>query len=198
MGGQNAPGAPVSREGGAPVPPEPSKEPSTSVPTAEKTLVEPETSNGHLEAQLFAREENLGEIVSGEVVEIAPPLRFNGKPVPPPLAADALSALAYFNEQTGQAVKARTASGKPSEGLSRILGAMTEHPEVRIVYRRMIEHTLVSRWWGDDDPHPGVIFGKGVVEQSIQRARAPRPMPSLRGLTPSGRAIAKLLAAQGE
>jgi hypothetical protein len=142
---------------------------------------------------LVAREGNLAEI--GEVVEFAPPLRFNGKPVPTSLAADALAALAYYNEQTGQTLKPTTASGKPSEGLSRILGAMTEHPEVRIVYRRMIDHTLASRWWGDDEPHPGVIFGKRVAEQSIQRAHAPRAMPSLRGLTPSGRAIAKLLAA---
>jgi hypothetical protein len=178
------------------VPPEPSIEP---LPLSENgSEVGPErTSAGSLGAQLVAhesaREAKSAEI--GEVVELAPSLRFNGKPVPPSLAADALAALAYYNEQAGQTLKPTTASGKPTEGLSRILGAMTEHPEVRIVYRRMIDHTLASRWWGDDEPHPGVIFGKRVAEQSIQRAHGPRPGPSLRGLTPSGRAIAKLLAA---
>lgn len=152
------------------------------------------TSHGLLEAQLVAREESSVEI--GEVVEMAPPLRFNGKPVPAGLATDALAALAYFNERTGQALKPTTASGRLTDGMSRIIGAMAEYPEVRIVWKRMIDHNLMAPWW-QGEPTPNVIFGKGAVQQSIQKAhRRPVPGGNMK-LKPAGQALRALrLAAE--
>lgn len=185
--GQNARGGTSAPGGAAPVPPEPSIEP---LPLSENSLRlgSEQTSNGHLDAQLVAREVGESE---------PPPTNLFGRPMPPSLVADALSALACYCEQTGQRVKPYTARGKPSESLTRILRAMVDHPEVRTLYRRMIERTLAVPWW-EGDPQVGVIFGPGAVDQSLQRAMSrTAPASNGRGLTPSGRAIAKLLAADG-
>lgn len=119
-----------------------------------------------------------------------PPLRFGGREVPGALADDALAAFAYYCERTGQNLRPTTAAGKPSEGLSLIIGAMTDYPEVRVVWRRMIDHCLMAPWWSGQ-PSPNVIFGKEVRQQSIQKAHR-RPMP---GDGMKGKAIGQQLRA---
>lgn len=125
-----------------------------------------------------------------------PPTKLNGKLAPPMLVADALAALAYYCERTGQRVKPYTARGTPSDSLTRIMRSMADHPEVRTLYHRMVDRVLADPPYWDGHPHVGVIFGPGAVEKSIVRAEsAHAALPNSRGLTPSGRAIAKLLAA---
>lgn len=136
--------------------PETSVEPTTSQGTAERQE-QPETTNGFLDAQLVAREKKSAT-------------RLFGKVVPASLVADALAALDFYCDRTGQRIKPYTARGKPSEALTRIMRAMTDHPEVRTLYRRMIDRCLAAPWW-NGEPHVGVIFGPGVVEQSIVKAR---------------------------
>lgn len=111
------------------------------------------------------------------------------------LVAEAVRALEHFNAMTGRQCQPFTGRGKPSESLSRIIGAMLDWPAVRIEWRRMIDRSLADPWW-DGPPSTGVIFGPKVVEQSLAKATSlERPAPSRRHLTPSGAAIAKLLAA---
>lgn len=139
---------------------------------------------------------NGGEIVPR--VQVPPPVKHGRKVVPPTLVTDAMRALAYFNERTGRKCEPFTGRGKPSESLSRIIGAMLDWPAVRIEWRRMIDRSLVDPWW-DGPASTGCIFGPKVVEQSLARAAAPAyQVPSMRGLTPSGRAIARLLAADAD
>lgn len=169
--------------------------PLQNVPLSENTKrAEPEqTSNGHLGAQLVAREEKIEE---GEIWP--PPTKLFGRLAPASLVADAIAALAHYCEQTGQQVKPYTARGKPTDSLTRIMRAMDDYPEVRVVYRRMIDHTLASQWWGQDEPHVGVIFGPGAVQQSIQRAHR-RPLPGAgMKLTPTGQALRALRLAASE
>jgi hypothetical protein len=149
-----------------------------------------------MQAELFDSGSNgmdTAELVPA--ARVAPAVRRNGRQVPPLLVEDALRALAHFNEQTGRRCQPFTGRGKPSESLSRIITAMLDWPAVRIEWRRMIDRCLADPWW-DGPASTGCIFGPRVVEQSLARAQAAHPsLPSVRGLTPSGRAIAKLLAA---
>lgn len=149
-----------------------------------------------MQANLFGSADD-GSGPGAEVVPLAtsaPAVMFGRQRVPAPLVQDAMRALEHFNELTGRECRPFTARGKPSESLKRIIGAMLDHPEARVLWRRMIEHTLADPWW-DGPPSTGVIFGPGVVEQSIARAHQRRVVPSSRHLTPTGHAIAKLLAA---
>lgn len=140
-----------------------------------------------------------GETSGGELaprVQVAPAVRHGRKVVPPLLVEDAMRALEHFNAQAGRRCEPFTAQGRPSESLSRIIGAMLAWPAVRVEWRRMIDRCLADPWW-DGPASTGCIFGPKVVEQSLAKAQAPTwaSPPSLRSLTPSGRAIAKLLAA---
>jgi hypothetical protein len=147
-----------------------------------------------MQASLFGADTTGGELAPR--VQVAPPVKHGRKAVPPLLVEDAMRALEHFNAQTGRACQPFTAQGRPSESLSRIIGAMLDYPAVRIEWRRMIDRCLAEPWW-DGPASTGCIFGPKVVEQSLAKAQTPARAhpPSLRGLTPSGRAIAKLLAA---
>jgi hypothetical protein len=120
-----------------------------------------------------------------------------GKRVAPLLVADAMHALEHFSQASGVEARPTKATGRPTEALTMVCRAMRDHPEARIVWRRMIDCALADPWW-EGDAHVGVVFSPKVVERSIQRAKSERsttPTANGRGLTPSGRAIAKLLAA---
>lgn len=117
----------------------------------------------------------------------------NGQRVPATLLQDAAHAVEYFGQATGQVLRPFTASGKKTEALSRVLTAMRDFPEVRTIYRRMIDAAVRDPWW-DGLPGTGVVFGPGKVQEYIQLAEGRQPMVSMRGLTPSGRAIARLMA----
>jgi hypothetical protein len=151
-----------------------------------------------MQAELFDAGSN-GRDGSAELVSaarVAPAVKRNGRRVPPLLVEDAMRALEHFNAQTGRSCQPFTGRGKPSESLSRIIGAMLDYPAVRIEWRRMIDRCLADPWW-DGPASTGCIFGPRVVEASLARAQTPTwaSPPSLRSLTPSGQAIAKLLAA---
>lgn len=100
-------------------------------------------------------------------------LRFRGKPVPAKVAAAATLALAEWSGRTGQALKPVKASGKPTDGLSRIIGAMLDYPEVVELWPKMIDVALRAPWWQDGAPGTGVVFGPNVVERYVQQAQRP-------------------------
>jgi hypothetical protein len=149
-----------------------------------------------MQAALFGADTTGGELAPR--VQAAPAVRHGRKVVPPLLVEDAMRALEHFNAQTGRACQPFTGRGKPSESLSRMIGAMLDYPAVRIEWRRMIDRCLADPWW-DGPASTGCIFGPKVVEESLARATQEKCIVAqgLRGLTPSGRAIAKLLAADG-
>jgi hypothetical protein len=147
-----------------------------------------------MQAALFGADSNGGELAPR--VQAAPAVKYGRKAVPPLLVEDAMRALEHFNAQAGRNCQPFTGRGKPSESLSRIIGAMLDYPAVRIEWRRMIDRCLADPWW-DGPASTGCIFGPKVVEESLARATQEQRIVAqgLRGLTPSGRAIAKLLAA---
>lgn len=99
-------------------------------------------------------------------------LKFNGKALADDVAAPALAALVGWNERTGQTNKPTKASGKLTDAMSRIVGAMLDYPEVRTLWPVMIDRALTRPWW-DGEPTTGVVFGGKAVEGAIQQARAP-------------------------
>lgn len=147
-----------------------------------------------VENQPCGREEKRAENGASDL----PSVTLWGKRVAPSLVADAVRALEHFSQASGVETRPTKATGRPTEALTMVCRAMRDHPAARTVWRRMIDCALADPWW-EGDAHVGVVFSPKVVERSIQRAKSERP-PAVngRGLTPSGRAIAKLLAAPSE
>lgn len=97
---------------------------------------------------------------------------FGGKRIPGEVETAALAALAGWNERTGQANKPTKASGKLTDAMSRIVGAMLDYPEVRTLWPVMIDRAFARPWW-TGEPSTGVVFGGKAVEGAIQQARVP-------------------------
>lgn len=154
--------------------PEPLEEPTTPHRNL-KTEEEPQTTNDFLGAQLVTREE-------------IPVVRSRGKIVRPPIVADAVKALRFFCERTGQRVAPFTARGVPSEALSRIITAMLDHPEVQTIYRRMIDRNLQEPWW-DGRPTVGAIFGPKALDTTLVVARGEGSNGHRRGSDPEQTAL---------
>lgn len=102
-------------------------------------------------------------------------VRFAGRPVPAPALRTAGGLLAHFNAAMGTAYRPLTASGKPSENLKRILGAVLEHDIELELGRRMIEAAAARPWWRAH-PGTGVVFGPNVVERSMTAAQMGAPL----------------------
>lgn len=112
-------------------------------------------------------------------VPAIPPVSFRGRRVPPARVALALELLEAFNETMGTRLSALRSTGRPSEALSRILGALTEaEPPIELEEgRAMIEATAARPWW-EGPPGTGVVFSPQVVERSRELARGrSRPLP---------------------
>jgi hypothetical protein len=104
-----------------------------------------------------------------------PPVRHNGKAVPPGRLAVAEQLLLKFNAAAGTNYRARTGTGKPSDALSRILTALVDYPEITAeVGERMITARFAEPYW-TGNPLPGVVFGPRVVQGSLQAASNTRP-----------------------
>lgn len=102
----------------------------------------------------------------------------------PAVACDrALRALRAYNEATGSRLGAFRFSGAPSDALTRITGAVLDHPEVS-EWEPVITAALRDPWWSGP-PSVGVIFGPGVVDRNITAASAP-PTSTPTRLTSNG------------
>jgi hypothetical protein len=111
----------------------------------------------------------------------ARPVKFGGRPVPQPLLVAAEQVLAVFNRKAGTGYRPLTSDGKPSQNLSRILGAMTRDERVTAeIAGRMIEQALSQPrpFWGDSTPHLGHVFGPNVVEANLERALHTNGIPA--------------------
>ena len=117
-----------------------------------------------------------GDAPEVEVEEKTPPtpqgghvVTFRRRRVPADQLATAERALAAFNQQTSQHIGAYRSDGRPSDALTRILGAITDKPEKLTgdYCERLVTTTLNRRWWGNDPATVGVIFGPGVIDRNI-------------------------------
>jgi hypothetical protein len=67
-------------------------------------------------------------------------------------------------------------------------------------YADIVRRTLASRWWGDGEPTPGVVFGPKVFEDNITRPgvrRSARDSEKERRAEEDRAAIARVLARAG-
>jgi predicted transcriptional regulator len=79
--------------------------------------------------------------------------------------------LASFNEQAGTKLRLITSSGKPSEAAKRIYMRIRTYPDLGFDdHADIIRRTLSSKWWGDDSPTIGVVYGPKVFEDNITRS----------------------------
>jgi hypothetical protein len=155
--------------GVAPVPPEPSLGTVQGSSLSKQGEGEKKTaSNPSLIDENVKRDATRGRAREGG-------LKVRGRKVPQAVAAASTLALDGWNTRTGQTLRPLKGSGKPSEALSRIVGAMTDFPEVVELWPRMMDAALSAPWWTDEQPGTGVVFGPNVVERYIQQAQAPIP-----------------------
>lgn len=97
-------------------------------------------------------------------------LKIAGKPVSAERWAMTARVLAEFCEQSGRSLSATTGSGEPSESAKRIYQRLVAHPDLSFEqHADVIRRTLASRWWGEDPPSVGVVYGPKVFEDNLTR-----------------------------
>jgi hypothetical protein len=110
----------------------------------------------------------------GDLTSPKPGMRVGGRAVNQEVWERTLAALGEWNRQTGRALGAVTGKGQPSESAKRIYNRLKEWPDLsHSDVADIIRRTLVSRWWGDDDPSIGVVFGPAVFEENMTRQGKP-------------------------
>jgi hypothetical protein len=98
-----------------------------------------------------------------------PIVKHGGRPVPTERLERCEAILAAFNEAAGTSYSPYTGQGKPSDGLSRIITAVSNHPAITLeVGEQMIRTQLADPYWGASTPAPGNVFGPKVVERNLQ------------------------------
>src|SRR4051812_16037005 len=87
--------------------------------------------------------------------------------VPQWAAERSLAALVAFNDYAGMRLQPFRHNGAPSEHLTRITGAVLDHPDVTDdEWRAVCQRTLSAPWW-DGPPTVGVVFGPRCVDRNI-------------------------------
>lgn len=96
-------------------------------------------------------------------------VKFDRKPVPDHRLELAQQILVEFNQQAGTNLGAFKGDGKPSEGLTRIISALTAYPDhlTAETSSKLISRVLGGNRWWDGPPHPGVVFSHNVVEKHL-------------------------------
>ena len=112
-------------------------------------------------------------------------IRWRGKPIRPDHLDLATAILTAFNARAGTGYRPITRNGKPSEDLSRILGAIDDDDRITLpVAARMIDEAFTRPFW-QGRPHAGVVFGpkvaSGLLEQAVNPAPPGPPPPTSRG-----------------
>jgi hypothetical protein len=108
-------------------------------------------------------------------IPLSPPggkvVKFDRKPVPTGRLELAQRLLADFNEQAGTSYGAFTGTDKPSDSLKRIIGALTQRPDVTEQQAHdAIAWQLDHPFW-DGPAHTGVVFGPGVWDKALEATK---------------------------
>lgn len=97
-------------------------------------------------------------------------LKISGKPVDPEVWRRTEAVLDEFNRQAGKKLRLVSSDGSPSEAAKRIYGRIAKYRDLKFEdFADIIRRTLASRWWGDGELSPGVVFGPKVFEDNITR-----------------------------
>lgn len=97
-------------------------------------------------------------------------LKISAKPVQAEAWDKTMMILESFNAATGKQLGLLTGTGQPSETARRIYLRVLDWPELTVEqHRDIINRTLESRWWGDDAPGVGVVYGPRVFEENMTR-----------------------------
>lgn len=100
----------------------------------------------------------------------AHPLKISGKKVNSTAWGVTERILAEFNKQTSKKLRLLTSAGQPSEAAKRIYLRVITYPDITSdEHADIIRRTLASRWWGEDPPSIGVVYGPKVFEDNITR-----------------------------
>lgn len=98
-------------------------------------------------------------------------VKFDRKPVPLDRLALAERLLADFNEQASTSYSAFAGDGKPTEGLKRIIGALTSRPDATEAWAaRAVTWQLAHPYW-DGPAHPGVVYGPGPWDKALEATK---------------------------
>lgn len=125
---------------------------------------------------LFPTEEDSGKKTNdGGEARASTRLKVAGKPVKPEAWALTERVLAEFNLQAGRKLRLISGDGSPSEAAKQVYGRVVKYSDLRFEdHADIIRRTLASRWWGDDQPSVGVVFGVKVFEENITRQGVPK------------------------
>lgn len=150
----------------------------------------PVSSHGHVTEDSMSAHGAFTESSSPEVeveVEGNPPtpqgagatiLKFRGRPVTGPRHDTALAVLAAFNARAGTTYEPTTAVGTTTDPMSRILGFLTDHPDVDLeTCKRMIAAAWRKPYW-QGVAQPGNVFGPKACERFLQEARKAQQRPA--------------------
>lgn len=121
-------------------------------------------------------------------------IRWRGKPIRPDHLDLATAILTAFNARAGTGYRPITRNGKPSEDLSRILGALDDDDRITLpIAGRMIEVAFSRPFW-QGRPHTGVVFGPRVASALVEEAVNPAPAGTPNRPSRQSAALAGLLA----
>lgn len=179
-GGETPPVAPALQGGGisapqgvAPVPPEPSKEPSK----------EPTVLSRGADASASA----------------LPAMSYRGQRIHPTYVRRAVEALRVFCEATNRSISPLNGAGKPSESLRQVVGAILERPDVQFADWEAAIHATVSAppEWVQGQVQLGHVFGAKAAQWALDagaRHRAGTPPAPPTGPRGQERAAADYMA----
>lgn len=113
---------------------------------------------------------NAGSIVA---FDRRPAVMFDRRPVPRARLVLAESLLSEFNTIAATSHAAFTGRGRPTESLKRIIGALTDYPDLgQDEAKAMIRWRIADPFWSGK-PDTGVVFGPNVIGQNRASARSP-------------------------
>ena len=128
-----------------------------------------------------------------------PRLKFAGRPVDPAAWDLSLAALQAYNEQAGTKLRPITSKGVLSEAAKRVYGRVVNYPDITLdEHRDIIRRTLASKWWGDNPPTIGVVYGEKVFEDNITRQPTPRQSKEADRQERNARRLARLAQSVGQ
>lgn len=129
-----------------------------------------------------SRESKEAELAAGTLS-----VRYRSRAVPVARAQTASVLIDSYNTETGQRRQRFKPDGSLTEDFKRIIGALTDHPEVETSqWNRTMNTVLANPWW-DGSPSVGVIFGPKVVDDNLSdparggRKRRNGPEPVIHG-----------------
>lgn len=92
----------------------------------------------------------------------------------------ALSALCAFNQRAGASLSPFRYTGAPSDHLTRITGAVLDHPEVED-WEAVVDAAFRRPWWAGR-ASVGAVFGPAMVDHNIALASEPATEVALPGV----------------